>query len=396
MFKLVLLCDYSREPERRLLRGLSDFANTQGGWNYFQLSGNLYKNPDQCLEVAKRIQDLKADAVFGRWDGVDRSLANSLGIPVILRTLDRDYPDFPMLSGNYREIGQMAARFFLQQHYEHFAIFGYRNLIWSAERSDGFKSVLEGKEMDLYTLETDLGSPDENEIKDWLQSLPEMTGLFAVNDVLALKVAELCLETGIDIPGKLALLGVDNDEFLCNIASPKISSIHLDFERQGYELGEAIWRMHREGESRPVRIKVHPVEIRERESTLRHNIQDPYIRRIVEHMDEAYTTNLSVEDFIRDIPLSRRAIEMRFKKEMAPETLLSYLLRLRVNRMCKLLETTDLPVNIAAEKAGFDDTLNVGRTFKKYTGLSPVAWRKEKTSAASYYNHSSNKKHRRQ
>ena len=231
------------------------------------------------------------------------------------------------------------------------------------------------------------------EIKSWLKNLPKMTGIFAVNDVLATKVAELCMETGIDIPNELAVLGVDNDEFLCNIASPKISSIHLDFERQGYELGEAIWRMHREGELRPVRIKVHPMEIVERESTLRHNIKDTYIRRIVEQMDGAYTNPLNVEDFIRDIPLSRRAIEMRFKKEMEPDTLLSYLLRLRINHMCKLLENTELPVSIAAEKAGFDDVLNVGRTFKRYTGMSPVAWRKMKASTSLYNSHSNNKKH---
>ena len=362
MFKLVLLCDYSREPERRLLRGLSDFANTLGGWGYFQISGNLYKDAARCKEVAQRAKDIGANAVFGRWDGIDHSLASSLGIPIVLRTVDNDYPDLPMLSGEYREIGRMAARFFLRQHYEHFAVFGYKGLIWSQDRLQGFREEL-GANGNLYTMETELGTPDEGSIKTWLQSLPKMTGLFAVNDVLALKVAELCLEIGIDIPGEIALLGVDNDEFLCNIASPKISSIHLDFERQGYELGEAIWRMHREGAMQPVRIKVHPVEIRERESTL------------------------------RDIPLSRRAIEMRFKKEMAPDTLLSYLLRLRIQAMCKLLETTDLPVNIAAEKAGFDDTLNVGRTFKRYTGKSPVAWRKEKALAAAHNSHADNKKH---
>ena len=392
MFKLVLLCDYSREPERRLLRGLSDFANTLGGWGYFQISGNLYKNAARCKEVAQRAKDIGANAVFGRWDGIDHSLASSLGIPIVLRTVDNDYPDLPMLSGEYREIGRMAARFFLRQHYEHFAVFGYKGLIWSQDRLQGFREEL-GANGNLYTMETELGTPDEESIKTWLQSLPKMTGLFAVNDVMALKVAELCLEIGIDIPGEIALLGVDNDEFLCNIASPKISSIHLDFERQGYELGEAIWRMHREGAMQPVRIKVHPVEIRERESTLRHNICDPYIRRIVEHMDEAFASPLGIEEFIRDIPLSRRAIEMRFKKEMAPDTLLSYLLRLRIQAMCKLLETTDLPVNIAAEKAGFDDTLNVGRTFKRYTGKSPVAWRKEKALAAAHNSHADNKKH---
>lgn len=382
MFKLVLLCDYSREPERRLLRGMSDFANTVGGWNYFQISGNIFNNPERRMEIADRIKAIHADAVFGRWSGVDRALIDSLHIPVILRTVDKEYPDLPMLSGDYREIGRMAASFFKRLHYDHFAAFGYKDLLWSHERIVGYQEVLADLPADVQLLETNIGNPDEEVIRNWLIALPKPIALFAANDVLALKVAELCLETGIRIPHDLSLLGVDNDDFLCNIASPKISSIHLDFERQGYELGEAIWRMSRHGEMAPVRIKIHPVEIKERESTLRHNIRDPYIRRIVEHMDEAYTSPLLIEDFIRDIPLSRRAIEMRFKKEMAPETLLSYLLNLRISLMCKLLETTDLPVNIAAEKSGFDDALNVGRTFKRYTGMSPLAWRREKRKSA--------------
>lgn len=383
MFKLVLLCDYSREPERRLLRGLSDFANSVGGWNYFQISGNIFQNPERYMEIADRVKAIHADAVFGRWSGVDRALIDSLHIPVILRTVDKEYPDLPMLSGDYREIGQMAAAFFKRQHYEHFAAFGYKSLLWSRERIEGFRETLSDLPAEIHLWETDLNNSDEDLIRTWLLSLPKPIALFAANDVLASKVTELCLETGIHIPNDLALLGVDNDVFLCNIASPKISSIHLDFEQQGYELGKAIWRMSQDGMMKSVRIKVHPVEIKERGSTLRHNISDPYIRRIVEHMDEAYTSPLPIEDFIRDIPLSRRAIEMRFKKEMAPETLLSYLLRLRIQSMCKILESTDLPISLAAEKSGFADALNVGRTFKRYTGMSPKAWRRERRKSSS-------------
>ena len=138
MFKLILLCDYSREPERRLLRGLSDFANSVGGWSYFRLSGNLYKNPNQRMEVAKRIKDLNADAVFGRWEGADYSMVKSLGIPVVLRTVDKEYPELPMLSGEYGEIGTMAAQFFLRQHYDHYAVFGYKGNLWSRKRIEGF------------------------------------------------------------------------------------------------------------------------------------------------------------------------------------------------------------------------------------------------------------------
>ena len=382
MFKLILLCDYAREPERRLLRGLSDYAAEMGGWTYFRIPGTIYKNPERRKEVAEKARAVKADAIFGRWDGVDRALSDPLGIPVVLRTVHTPYPDYPMLSGDYVEIGRMAASFFLRQHYENYAFLGYEGLIWSDERLDGFREILAGKDFSPAVIKTNLSNPDEEAVAAGLKRLPKPVALFAANDVLAEMAAELCQEAEIKVPEELAILGADNDEFLCNITCPGISSIHLDFEQQGYELGKALYRMRQEGTMPNIRIKVHPVEIIERGSTLRHRIDDPHIRRIVEFIEANYASPITMEDIVRDTPLSRRAIEIRFKKEMAPDTILSYLFRLRIQLMCNYLSKTDMPVSIAAEKAGFNDVLNVGRTFKRYTGMSPAQWRRKKKASA--------------
>lgn len=330
------------------------------------------------MEIVEKARAIKADAIFGRWKGVERSLTDPLEIPVVLRMGDKEYPDYPMLSGYYTEIGNMAAEFFYKHHFYNYAFFGYKGLIWSDKRRSGFEDTLKEKNMVVRCLYTDLSNPlNDAAVKQWLVSLPKPVALFAANDVLAAKISELCQETGIPIPDDLALLGVDNDEFLCNIACPTISSIHLDFERQGRELGATILRMRQEGIVPPVRIPVHPLNIRERESTPKFNIKDPYIRQIVDFIDTNYTAPISIKDIVRDIPLSRRAIEMRFKKEMAPETILSYLSRLRVREMCHLLNSTDMAVSLAAEKAGFTDVFNTGRTFKRFTGMSPAQYRKK-------------------
>ena len=80
MFRLMLLCDYTREPERRLLKGLSDFAATTGGWAYFQISPQIYTHPERRYEIFAKARELGADAIFGRWAGVDREIARELGI----------------------------------------------------------------------------------------------------------------------------------------------------------------------------------------------------------------------------------------------------------------------------------------------------------------------------
>lgn len=394
MFKLLLLCDYTREPERRLLHGLSDFARTKGGWTFFTAPPAIYQGKSSDAEIIKRARMVRADAIFGRWEGVTADIIRSLGIPVIVRTVDKDIPALPMLSGKYSEIGRVGGRFFLKQHYNNCAFFGYTGLIWSSERLRGFSEILHSGGVNVSTFTTSLHEPNDEALAEWLKSLPKPVGVMAGNDVLAMKIAEMCLELGIQIPEELALLGVDDDEFLCNIAFPSISSVRLDFEKQGWELGETIYKMSEDGRTWPARIKVEPRGITERNSTLRHNIQDPFIRRIVEQIDTSYDTPITLEEILRDIPLSRRAVEMRFKKEMEPETMLSYLTSLRVNKMRKLLETTQLPVSEIAERSGFDDVLNVGRVFKRYTGITPRDYRNSALAGAANYPDSSDEQNR--
>lgn len=378
MFNLLLLCDYSREPERRLLKGLSEFAATIGGWRYFHADQSIYQDPLRKKEIIDRIREVNADAVFGRWAGIDKATAESLGIPIILRAGDKYSNDFPVLGGGYHCIGSMAADFFLNQHYQNYAFLGYADICWSRDRWEGFRNRLKENNAEASLHEIVLGDTSKEattRIKYWLKSLKKPTALTAANDVLASMVAEYCLELGLNIPKDISLLGVDNDEFLCNTAYPKLSSIDLDYEDQGYRLGMVIHEMYQQKRSWLTQIKVTPIKIRERESTLKHNISNPHIKHIVEIMDHKFNTDLSLDEILSDIPLSRRSIEMLFKKEMAPYTLLSYLNKLRIDCMCKLLASSDMPVNIAAAKSGFSDSFNINRTFKKYTGMTPSEYR---------------------
>lgn len=375
MVKILLLSDYSREPERRLLRGFVKYANTSGGCSLFPVSNFIQNDPARAHEIVEKARSLGVDAIFGRWPGIDIQAAKSLGIPIVLRTVDTDYPDFPMLSGEYCGIGRMAGEYFRHQGYTSYAFFGFKDFIWSDRRCDGFKEAVSAHGTVFSELKVTDFSSQWDEISRWISGLPKPVGVCACNDVAARTICEICQTMGISVPEEVAILGIDDDEFLCNISSPGISSLRLDFERQGYELGEALFRMVREGIIRPERIPVRPIGITERGSTLRRGINDPYVKQIVDFIDSNYTRDISIEEITSGIPLSRRAIELRVRKELFPRTILSYLTELRVKHLCELLTTTDLPVSEAASESGFIDTLNMGRTFKKHTGLTPTAWR---------------------
>lgn len=378
MLRILHLNDIGREPERQLLKGLVGYANRHGGCALFPVAPSLAESEDGVDEIIRKAKVLKVDAIFGRWAKVDTDKAKKLNIPVFLRTHENYYPDFPMLTGEHDLIGKLAAEFFIDKHFKSLAFFGLGNLLWTRERLAGFeKTVAKFKDVKCSSYLA-LSPPKEiKKIGKWLCDLPKPVGLVASNDVMGHGISEVCQEFGLKIPQDVSLLGIDDDEFLCNISYPKMSSIHLDFEKQGEELAAAMLDMASRKVVYPARIPIRATGITERESTLRHNISDRYVREIVEHIDKNFATIIDLDELLSSIPLTRRAVEKRFKREMAPHTIYSYLNYVRVQNMCILLRSTDHPITRIAEECGFLDVLNVGRIFRKYMGLSPRDYRKK-------------------
>jgi LacI family transcriptional regulator len=201
--------------------------------------------------------------------------------------------------------------------------------------------------------------------------------MLACNDFMARQVTEICLLENIRIPEDISLLGVDNDEFMCNISSPTLSSIKLNFEKHGYELAEVLFKMVREKDIWPARIAVEAIGVVERMSTKRKIISDPYIREIVEFINKNYKSEIDIQKLVSFIPLSRRAIELRFKKEMHPYTINSYIIKLRLDHFCHLLESTSMQIKDAAERSGFINSTNYSTFCKQYKGVTPSEYRRK-------------------
>ena len=378
MIKILLLTDYSKESERRLLNGFVKYTDTQGGCIFYPMSHLISKTKDNSMEIIKMAQKFKVDAILGLWHNINVEEAKKLGIPIFLRTYKKVYNEFPMLTGHYKEFGAFAANFFINQNFKHYAFIGMKDIIWSISRYEGYSEQISISQKTV-THRYDVGD-FQNEIEDisqWLLSLPKPVALLACNDFMARQVTEICQMNGVRIPEDISLLGVDNDEFMCNISSPTLSSIKLNFEKHGYEIAKTLFQMVQEKRTWPARIAVEAIGVVERMSTKRKVISDPYIREIVDFISRNYTQEIDISKLTSFIPLSRRAIELKFKKEMYPHTITSYIMQLRLEHFCHLLETSELPISIAADKSGFIDSSNFSTIFKKYKGMTPTKYRKK-------------------
>ena len=378
MIKILLLTDYSQESERRFLNGFVKYTDTQGGCIFYPMSHLISQTKDNSMEIIRMAKKLKVNAILGLWHNMNVEEAKKLNIPIFLRTYKKVYNDFPMLTGHYKEFGAYAANFFINQNFRNYAFIGMKDIIWSISRYEGYSEQINAvRKTPTFRFDVEDFKNEIDTISQWLHSLPKPVAMLACNDFMARQVTEICQMEGIRIPEDISLLGVDNDEFMCNISSPTLSSIKLNFEKHGYEIAKTLFKMIQEKNTWPARIPVEAIDVVERMSTRRKIISDPYIRDIVDFISRNYTQEIDIGKLTSFIPLSRRAIEMKFKKEMYPHSISSYIMKLRLDHFCHLLETSELPIRTAADRSGFIDSSNFSTIFKKYKGMTPTEYKKK-------------------
>lgn len=378
--KVLLLIDYSSEFSRRLLKGLIQYSKEHGPWIFYRLP-SYYKTLYGKEGIVEWAKEWQADAIIARWDHEGTNLLKTLDIPVILQNYKDRSAHFSNLTGDYIGTGEMAARFFIKRRYRNFAFYGNKGVVWSRERAEGFRKEIEQTGGNYYYFESENLSGEQwnsshIQLDQWLLSLPKPVGLFACDDSFALQVSEICKINNIQIPQEIALLGVDNDELMCDLSDPPISSIVLDVEKGGYEAGRLIDQFISKRRTNSIDIVIKPIRFELRQSTEKYNISNEYISKIVNYIEDNFTSEISIESLTKLVPLSRRNLEVKFKNEMNT-SIYQFILDCRIEFFAHLLLTTDRPLFDLALESGFTDYKNISRVFKKFKGCTPMEYRQK-------------------
>lgn len=375
MYKVILLIDCASEHDRKLLRGMTRYSKENVPWVFYRVSPGFRFENDREEWVVQWARQWGADAIIGRWDEKKLDLLHQLDIPVVLQNNICRSEVFSNITGDYDYVGRLAAQYFRKKLFLDYAFFGIKDIIWSEERCKGFQDEVLRYNGRFYSYVEPVVGDDREKIMEWLKSLPKPVALFCCDDAHALFVAETCKVLGIRIPDEIAVLGVDNDDLLCNISDPPISSIEMDVENGGYMCCKRLHERLASGDRTPFNIIIRALTIRERGSSLIYNISDKEVLALINYIDANYSKDLKMEELLNVVPLSRRSIEVRFKKATG-QTIYQYLLGVRVEHFAYLLSTSDRPyIDIACE-VGFRDITNVSRTFRKYKGCTPLEYRK--------------------
>lgn len=378
MLKILLLIDYSSDFSRRLLKGLIKYSKENGPWMFYRLP-EYYKTLYGKEGIVRWAKEWNADAILAQWDNEDTNLLKSLDIPVVLQNYKKRSDYFSNLTGDYKGTGKMAALFFAKKGFTNFAFYGNKGVVWSLERAEGYRREVEKIGGDYYYFETENLSGDQwskshIHLDDWLLSLPKPIALFACDDYFALQVSEICKINNIRIPEEISLLGVDNDELICNLSDPPISSIVLELEKGGYETGRLIDKLVKKEKVGQFNIVINPIRVEVRHSTEKYDISSKYILEVVKYIEENFTTDISIDELSKLVPLSRRNLEVKFKNDLGT-SIYQFILNCRAEHLAYLLLTTERSLYDLAYEVGFKDCKNVSRVFKKFKSNSPNEYR---------------------
>lgn len=376
MIKVILLIDCASEFDRKLMRGIMKYSKGNGPWLFYRMPSNIYSGNDREEQVIKWAKNWKADAIIGRWNETKASLLAELDIPVVLQNNRSRSNVYSNLTGDYEGTGKMAAEYFRKKFFINYAYYGVKDIIWSEERYLGFKSEVLKEKSNFFEYKEDPNNEeDRDKIMTWLKTLPPKTALFCCDDAHALFITETCRMMGIGIPEDIAVLGVDDDDLLCDISDPPISSIQLEVEEGGYQACRLLHQRLLSKSEKPFNISIKPTGIKERLSTSVFNISDSHALNIIRYISDNYMNDISIADILANATLSRRSIEMKFKNATG-QTIYQYLISMRIEHLAYLLITTDRSPSELAYEVGFRDLSNIFRTFKKYKGCTVSEYRR--------------------
>ncbi len=369
--RIALLQGAALGYDREVLKGVRRFVDEGRPW-VLRLFNLLTED-----DILRSISAWKPDGVLFRGFGFKPPFLKKLdGIAekAVSTTTLLGSQVLPNVCLDNNAVGELAAGFLLQKEAVSFAFAHQSEFPYDRLRRESFTRVVEkaGKgPVHVFCNGT------EKQFIRWLLKLPKPCALFASTDSYAQTLSTVCLENGIGIPEEILLLGVDNDELICEFSIPPISSIAVQAQQVGYEAAAMLER-YLEGKLRKNRTAMlPPAGVIERRSTDMPRTGDPVVNRALQFIALHAVNRITVPDVAREVHVCRRLLERRFRSVLGRSPLRE-IIRVRMDMAQKLLRQTRLSVEEVASRCGYMSQSHFIDVFKKEKSVTPGTFRKSK------------------
>jgi LacI family transcriptional regulator len=377
---VAVLIETSRSYGRGLLRGVRRYLAEYGPWSVFMELRALDSPPPLWLKGWRGDGILTRTGTRAMADAVRR-----VGVPVVELRSPRLNAGAPWVGVDNRAMGKIVADHLMQRGFRHFGVCEIGTEIYFEERRVNFIQTVTqaGFDCDAYHAK---GQPErpaqwekhQDDLAGWVKGLPKPVGVMACTDQLGFFLLDACARAGVAVPEEVAVVGVENEESLCTMAMPTLSSVTFNAERIGYEAAALLDRLMT-GEDPPAApILIEPLGVVTRGSSDVMAIDDPEIAQAARFIRETACDGIAVTDVLKEVAISRSALERRMRAALgrSPNEEIT---RVRVERVKELLISTDQPLTTIARRTGFQTPQYLVQVFRRQVGVTPGVFRRERS-----------------
>lgn len=370
---VALLVETSNAYARGLLVGIKKYLVTHPGWSIY-----LGEHSRQETDLSW-LEGWQGDGVIARIENAETARqVRRLGVPAVDLSAAYLAPELPCVETDDDVIARLAV--------EHFAVRGLRNVAycgdarfgWSVKRGTGFVAHAVRNDLAVHEFRMEHTrhlAAEREAMAGWLLGLPKPVGVLACYDIAGQEILEACKIANLAVPDTVAVLGVDNDELICNLTTPPLSSIQSDTTRTGFLAASLLDQMMSGQALAPKLHLVEPLRVVTRQSSDILAVDDPIVACALQLIRDRVDDGLPVEAVQRHVGLSRRSLDYRFTQVLG-RTVHEEITRVRMERLADLLIQTDWSLPQLAGRMNFSHSEYMGVAFKKFTGKSPGEYRR--------------------
>jgi LacI family transcriptional regulator len=297
-------------------------------------------------------------------------------------------PGSPCIGTDPVGVVSMALEHLNAMGYPHVAFAGRPGVDFSDARQQAFVQLAGVERGSVYPGETpqprrqprihfddEYRSPRRMAMQRWLASLPKPVGVVACHDMFGKYLLEACAAAELRVPYDVGVVGVDNDEVICELADPPLSSVAPHVEAMGYDAARTLEAMMNGEPVDPGERLIAPSGVQQRASTDTTAVQDEDLTRAISYIDQHIDAGVNVGQVADHMALSRSSLERRFRDHLNC-TPREYILRRRIGRIRQLLRDPHLNVGDVARRCGFRNASHMIALFHAQTGQTPSQYRR--------------------